>query len=67
MKSAIMAFGQEYASSVKTADASNAGVVADSSIAAREPRQMLGKLLLVNMGELELDTSSLKTNRLETK
>ena len=40
-------------------------VITDSTIAAREPKQMLGKLLLVNMGELELETSSMMTTRLE--
>ena len=35
------------------------------SIAAREPRQMLGKLLLINLGELELETSSMMTNKLK--
>ena len=34
----------------KKFDASNAGVVADPSIAACKPRQMLSKLLPVNMG-----------------
>ena len=61
-----MSFCKEYSSPVKGADDPNAGVVGDPSIAAREPKQMLGKLLLVNMGELELETSSMMTNRLET-
>ena len=44
----------------------NASDIADSSIAARKPRQMLSKLLPVKMGLLELETSSMMTNRLET-
>ena len=36
-----------------------------NSNAAREPRQMLGKLLLINLGELELETSNMMTNKLK--
>ena len=46
------------------ADAPNAGDVADSCIAAREPKQMLDKLPLVNLTESELQVADMVTNRL---
>ena len=74
--SATVAVCKRYSSFVKVVDTSNEGHVADSSIAARElrrmpiaarePSQMLGKLLLINLGELQLETPSMMTNELET-
>ena len=45
------------------ADTPNAGDVADSCIAAKEPMQMLGKLPLVNLMEFELEVADMVTNR----
>ena len=48
------------------ADALNAGDDADSCIAAREPKQMLDKLPLVNLKEFKLEVADMVTNRLSS-
>ena len=49
---------------VTEADATNAGGVADSCIAVSEPKQMLDKLPLVNLRELELEVAGMVSHRL---
>ena len=47
-----------------TPNAGDAGDVADSRIAAREPMQMLGKPRLVNLMEFELEVADMVTNHI---